>query len=32
MTTLITMNRVYHLIGFIVMLLVVLTLRDRGNP
>ena len=32
MTTLITMNRVYYLIGFIVMLLVVMTLRDRGNP
>jgi len=32
MSTLLTINRVYYLIGFIVMLLVVMTLRDRGNP
>ncbi|MGU0057425.1 5-oxoproline transporter, DUF969 family subunit [Enterobacter hormaechei] len=30
--TLITINRVYYLIGFVVMLLVVMTLRDRANP
>ena len=28
MMTLITINRVYYLIGFVVMLLVVMTLRD----
>lgn len=32
MMTLITINRVYYLIGFVVMLLVVMTLRDRANP
>lgn len=32
MTTLITINRIYYLIGFIVMLLVGMTLKDRGNP
>lgn len=32
MTTLISINRIYYLIGIIVMLLVVMTLRDRGNP
>lgn len=32
MMTLITINRVYYLIGFVVMLLVVITLRDRANP
>ncbi|MBB5392195.1 MULTISPECIES: DUF979 domain-containing protein [unclassified Herbaspirillum] len=32
MTTLITINRIYYLIGFIVMLLVGMTLRDKGNP
>jgi uncharacterized membrane protein len=31
MMTLITINRVYYLIGFVVMLLVVMTLRDRAN-
>lgn len=30
MMTLITINRVYYLIGFVVMLLVVMTLRDRA--
>lgn len=32
MTTIITINRIYYLIGFIVMLLVGMTLKDRGNP
>ena len=32
MTTLISINRIFYLIGFIVMLLVVMTLRDKGNP
>ena len=32
MMTLITINRVYYLIGFVVMLLVIMTLRDRANP
>ena len=32
MSTLISINRVYYLIGFVVMLLVIMTLRDRGNP
>ncbi|HZS79810.1 MAG TPA: DUF979 domain-containing protein [Herbaspirillum sp.] len=32
MTTLITINRIYYLIGFIVMLLVGMTMKDRGNP
>lgn len=32
MSTLLTINRVYYLIGIIVMILVVMTLRDRGNP
>ena len=32
MMTLLTINRVYYLIGFVVMLLVVMTLRDRANP
>lgn len=32
MMTFITINRVYYLIGFVVMLLVVMTLRDRANP
>ncbi|EJM97297.1 DUF979 domain-containing protein [Herbaspirillum sp. YR522] len=32
MTTLISINRIYYLIGIIVMLLVGMTLRDRGNP
>ena len=32
MMTLMTINRVYYLIGFVVMLLVIMTLRDRGNP
>ncbi|MGM3173500.1 DUF979 domain-containing protein [Dickeya lacustris] len=32
MNTLLTINRVYYLIGFIVMILVVMTLRDKGNP
>lgn len=32
MMTLITINRVYYLLGFVVMLLVVMTLRDRANP
>ena len=32
MTTLMTINRVYYLIGFVVMLLVIMTLRDRANP
>ena len=32
MMTLITINRVYYLIGFVVMMLVVMTLRDRANP
>lgn len=31
MMTLITINRVYYLIGFVVMLLVVMTLRDRQS-
>lgn len=31
MMTLITINRVYYLIGFVVMLLVVMTLRDRAT-
>jgi hypothetical protein len=31
MMTLITINRVYYLIGFVVMLLVVMTLRDRES-
>ncbi|MFZ1181484.1 MAG: DUF979 domain-containing protein [Herbaspirillum sp.] len=32
MTTLITINRIYYLIGFIVMLLAGMTIKDRGNP
>lgn len=32
MTTLITTSRIYYLIGLIVMMLVVMTLRDRHNP
>ena len=32
MTTLITLNRIYYLVGFIVMLLVGMTLKDKGNP
>ncbi|EJL85216.1 putative membrane protein [Herbaspirillum sp. CF444] len=32
MTTLITINRIYYLVGFIVMLLVGMTLKDKGNP
>ncbi|MGM3191770.1 DUF979 domain-containing protein [Dickeya dadantii subsp. dieffenbachiae] len=32
MSTLLTINRVYYLIGLIVMLLVAMTLRDKGNP
>ena len=32
MNTLISINRIYYLIGIIVMLLVGMTLRDRGNP
>ncbi|PVZ82602.1 DUF979 domain-containing protein [Serratia sp. S1B] len=32
MSTLLTINRVYYLIGIIVMILVVMTLRDKGNP
>ena len=32
MTTLISINRIYYLIGIIVMLLVGMTLRDKGNP
>lgn len=32
MNTLITINEVYYLIGVIVMLLVGMTLRDKGNP
>lgn len=31
MMTLLTINRVYYLVGFVVMLLVVITLRDRAN-
>ena len=32
MSTLLTINSVFYLIGFIVMLLVGMTLRDKGNP
>jgi uncharacterized membrane protein len=32
MNTLITINEIYYLIGVIVMLLVGMTLRDKGNP
>ena len=32
MSTLLTINTVFYLIGFIVMLLVGMTLRDKGNP
>lgn len=32
MNTLISINRIYYLIGIIVMMLVVMTLRDKGNP
>ncbi|WDZ94669.1 DUF979 domain-containing protein [Herbaspirillum sp. WKF16] len=32
MSTLITINRIYYLIGIIVMVLVAMTLRDKGNP
>ncbi|WP_395826657.1 DUF979 domain-containing protein [Collimonas sp.] len=32
MTTLITINDIYYLIGVIVMLLVGMTMRDKGNP
>jgi len=32
MSTLITINRIYYLVGFIVMLLVGMTLKDKGNP
>ena len=32
MSTLITINEIYYLIGVIVMLLVGMTLRDKGNP
>ncbi|KAF1046675.1 MAG: hypothetical protein GAK35_00917 [Herbaspirillum frisingense] len=32
MSTLISINRIYYLIGIIVMILVVMTLRDKGNP
>ncbi|TKI06981.1 DUF979 domain-containing protein [Martelella alba] len=32
MSTLLTINRVYYLIGLIVMVLVAMTLRDRGHP
>lgn len=32
MKTLLTLNEIYYLIGFILMLLVGMTLRDKGNP
>jgi len=32
MSTLISIDRIYYLIGVIVMMLVVMTLRDKGNP
>ena len=32
MNTLISINRIYYLIGIIVMMLTVMTLRDKGNP
>lgn len=32
MNTLISINRIYYLIGVIVMILVAMTLRDKGNP
>lgn len=32
MTTLMSINDVYHLIGLVVMLLVIMALRDKGNP
>jgi len=32
MNALITINEIYYLVGFIVMLLVAMTLRDRAHP